>query len=131
MLSDNCDRVEELEYLKPFDTDNLSELKDKLSDVSIEINDIEEEKKQVNAGYNDSMKMLKVEKKTILENLRNKAERVKEHCYMFFDHQTKVVAYYNAEGKFVSSRPMKPQEMIKTVFAEIRHGEASLTCTND
>lgn len=45
MLEDNCDRIEEVGYMKPFTGEQLLEMKDRLSDLSIEINDIEIEKK--------------------------------------------------------------------------------------
>lgn len=130
VLSDNCDRVEELEYLKSFGPDQIAQKKDTLSEVSISINDVEEEKKAVTADYNESLKQLNKKKKKLLEDLRNKAERVTEHCYLFFDHDAKLVGYYNQTGQLVNSRSMRPGEYQKTTFGVIR-GDEAMTGTND
>ena len=42
-LKDNCDTVEDMGYMKQFSPDKVAELKDRLAEVSIEINDKEEE----------------------------------------------------------------------------------------
>jgi hypothetical protein len=46
-LMDNCDAVEEKGYMKQYTPEELARLKETLSDTSIIINDIEEEKKDV------------------------------------------------------------------------------------
>lgn len=129
-LNDNCDRVEELGYLKSFDADEQIELKDSLADVSIEMHHVEKEKKEITATLNESLKGLKKRYGKILQALDDKGEHVTETCYVFFDHEVKKVGYYNAAGLLVSSRAMRPQEMNKTVFSTIR-GDLPMTGTDD
>ncbi|QDK80871.1 hypothetical protein EXU85_20550 [Spirosoma sp. KCTC 42546] len=129
-LSDNCDRVEEMEYLKPYESEELNQLKDSYTDVSIQIAKLEAEKKKANDAINLTLKELKGKAGLTLLFLRNKAEQVTESCYMFFDADAKLVGYYNADGKLVSSRPMRPGENQQTVFAVTR-AEGLKTGTND
>lgn len=46
-LMDNCDKVEEKGYMKPYTPEDLARMKEDLSETDIVINDIEEEKKEV------------------------------------------------------------------------------------
>ncbi|MVM33631.1 hypothetical protein GO755_26570 [Spirosoma sp. HMF4905] len=130
ILSDSCDRVETLEYLKPYESDELNQLKDSYTDVSIQIAKLEAEKKKANDAFNLTLKELKGKAGLTLLFLRNKAEQVTEPCYMFFEADAKLVGYYNAEGRLVSSRPMRPGENQQTVFAVNRRDEY-MTGTND
>ena len=94
MLEDNCDRIEEVGYMKPFTGEQLLEMKDRLSDLSIEINDIEIEK-----------------------NIRNKAEHTKEKCFKFVDQEAGYVGYYSKDGFLVESRPIRQDERQKTIMS--------------
>lgn len=129
-LSDNCDRVEDLGYMKMLTPDEQANLKDNLADVSIQRYHTEAEKKGVTADLNETLKSLKKKYDKILQSLNDKGEYVTEPCYVFYDHETKKVGYYNAEGLLVSSRAMRPQEMQKTLF-EVKRGDQPLTGTDD
>lgn len=116
-LSDNCDAVEEIGYSRRFNTDELSQKKEELANLSIQINDIEEEKKDKMSEFKDRLKPLNENKQLLLSDLKDKAEFVNEDCFKFIDHETKEVGYYNKFGELVYSRPIMPQEMQKTVFS--------------
>ncbi|WP_353124083.1 hypothetical protein [Dysgonomonas capnocytophagoides] len=115
-LADNCDAVEEHGYTRRFSTDELNQKKENLANLSVEINDIEEEKKDAMESYKDRLKPLNIDKKVLLDEIKKKSEFVNEECYKFIDHEEKVVGYYNKLGELVSSRPIMPQEMQKTIF---------------
>ena len=51
MLSDNADSMEEVGYMKDFTPDEMEVMKDRLSKIVIDINDIEEEKKAANDEF--------------------------------------------------------------------------------
>ena len=51
MLSDNADSMEEVGYMKDFTPDEMEVMKDRLSKIAIDINDIEEEKKAANDEF--------------------------------------------------------------------------------
>lgn len=115
-LADNCDAVEEHGYTRRFSTDELNQKKENLANLSVEINDIEEEKKDAMDTYKDRLKPLNIDKKVLLDEIKKKSEFVNEECYKFIDHEEKIVGYYNKYGELVSSRPIMPQEMQKTIF---------------
>ena len=86
-LSDNCDAIEEKGYMKRFNKDQLDSFKENLSEVAIEINDIEEEKKAVMADFKIKLDPLNDDKKNLLKNIKSKAEYVRERCYKFIDQE--------------------------------------------
>ena len=116
-LSDNCDAVEPIGYRRRFNAEELSQKKEELANLSIQINDIEEEKKDKMSEFKDRLKPLNENKQLLLSDLKDKAEFVNEDCFKFIDHETKEVGYYNKFGELVYSRPIMPQEMQKTVFS--------------
>jgi len=120
-LADNCDRVEDVTYLRSFDPDEMVQFKEELSEVSVAIDNLEVEKKVVVANYTADLKPQKERRKEILKALREKAVQVTERCYTFFDHDRKRVLFYNDKGLLVNSRAMRPQEMSHTVFSSIRN----------
>ena len=98
MLEDNCDRIEEVGYMKPFTGEQLLEMKDRLSDLSIEINDIEIEKKASAELFKAQLKPLTEERGKLLDNIRNKAEHTKEKCFKFVDQEAGYVGYYSKDS---------------------------------
>jgi hypothetical protein len=121
-LRDNCDRIEPVTYMKVFDTEELSGFKDELSEVAIEIDSIEQEKKETMEIFKARLDPHKRSYGKLLENIRLKSEEVKEDCFMFIDVTERMVGFYNAKGELVSSRPVRPQEMQKNIFTVDRTG---------
>lgn len=111
ILKDNCVTVEEIGYTRRFTAEELVIMKDSLSDLSIEHNDLEEEKKELVAEISAKIKTLVSQRREVLKNLKNKAEFVKEPCFKFLDEDSRVAGYYNSEGELIFSRPMNPDEM--------------------
>ncbi len=107
-LRTTCDGTEEVSYMRTFTPEELAKQRELLTDASIMLADIEQAKPYVE------------QKKKAIENLKAKAETVVEECFKYFDEETMMVGFYNAEGNLVSSRPAFHNEMQKTVFAEIR-----------
>ena len=57
-LDTNCDSVEEKGYMKRFTQEQLMQMREQLSETAIEINDIEERKKDVMAEFKEQLKPL-------------------------------------------------------------------------
>ena len=122
LLKDNCDAVEPIGYTRRFTPDELNQRKEELADVSIIISEIEAEKKEIDAQFKWRRKPHDERKAILLEQLKNKSEFVREECYKFLDHNSRLALFYNSDGELVSSRPLMPQEMQKTIFMEMRTG---------
>jgi len=116
MLSDNADSIEEIGYMKQFTDEEILSMKDDLAEVSININEIDIEKKEVAAEFKHKLEPLTDQKKEILTKIKNKAEFVKEECYKFTDFDNQMVTYYNNLGQVVESRRMRPDERQLKIF---------------
>ncbi|MFB5946086.1 hypothetical protein [Albibacterium profundi] len=120
-LEDNADAVEKMSYLKKFSSEEIMEMKNRLSDVSIDLNDIEEEKKAQTALYKAKAKPYVEEKKQLLDHIKNKSILVNEECYKFIDHEAGKVRFYNAIGDLVEERQIMPSERQTTIYS-IKNG---------
>ncbi|GAE14627.1 hypothetical protein JCM6292_790 [Bacteroides pyogenes JCM 6292] len=125
-LKDNCDACEQKGYMKPYTPEELQGHKEKLANVSIEIAEIEAEKKQVEADFKGRLKPLKESRSIMVSNIKSKAEYVNEICYRFTDQETKETGYYNKEGILVECRPATADELQPNIFSVVRN-----TGTND
>lgn len=121
-LKDNCDRIEDAGYMKQFSPEQVTEMKERLAQVSIEINDIEEEKKAANDLFKEKLKPFAEEKHSLLTGIKHGAEFVTERCFVFIDQHEKMVGYYNEEGLLVSQRPATAKELQGTIFQIGRTG---------
>lgn len=115
-LMDNCDKVEEKGYMKPYTPEELARMKETLSETDIVINDIEEEKKEAAADFKARLEPLTKQRKATLEGLKKKAVFVEENCYKFVDPDTREVGYYNENGDLIESRPAYPDELQGSIF---------------
>ena len=124
-LEDNCDAVEDVTYSRAFAPEELALKREQLTDSSIKIADIEEEKKEVMDGFKERLKPLKEQKADAIKALRDKSQTVTEKCYKFLDEEPKMVGFYNKEGNLVSSRPAFQRELQKTIQMDIRKNGTS------
>lgn len=125
-LKDNCDKVEEKGYMKPFTPEQLQGHKEQLANVSISISEIEAEKKEAAEVFKGQLKPLVESRTQMVSNIKAKAEYVKEICYKFVDQDEKEVGYYNADGDLIESRPATADELQPNIFSLARK-----TGTND
>ena len=115
-LKDNCDAVVDTTYMKRFTPEEIQAKKEKLSNVDIALNDIEEEKKDALADFKFQMEPLKEERKELLKNIKEKALLVSEKCFKMVDQNTRMVGIYNRAGDLVDERPALADELQGTIF---------------
>lgn len=119
-LKDNCDKVEEKGYMKPYSTEELQGPKENLANVSIEIAEIEAEKKAQDAYYKGQLKPLVEQRSQMVSNIKSKSEYVKEVCFKFVDQEAKETGFYNADGDLIECRPATADELQPTIFSMAR-----------
>lgn len=119
-LRDNCDAVEDLGYTKALPTEEMEALKDRLVENNIRLRDVKADKKAANKEFNDQIKQLEESNDEVTGKLKNRSEFVCEPCYKFIDQDARQTGYYNSEGLLVYCRPIRPEEMQKTIFQQIR-----------
>ncbi len=116
LLADNADRKENYNYFKQYSEEELSEFKSDLAEVSLDINDLELEKKETVARFNEQLKEPKEAHKKLLVNIRQKGEFVEEDCFVMIDLEAREVGIYNPNGHLVHQRPCRPNELQATIF---------------
>lgn len=116
-LLDNADDVEEKSYMKTFDAETMAGRKEDLAEVSIKINDIEEEIKAFKEAKNLDLKPLKEQRKGLLDDIKAKGELVTEKVYKFVDREEGMAGFYNSEGLLIESRPSTREEMQRNIFS--------------
>jgi predicted phage tail protein len=115
-LSSNCEKIEEMGYMKHFTQEQLVQMKETLSEVDIKLNDVQDELKEVKSEFKARIEPLADERKKLLQGLKNKAEYVTEPCYKFVNTDTKEVGYYNSEGDLIASRKAFQEELQGNLF---------------
>lgn len=116
-ILDNADDVEEKSYMKTFDAETMAGRKEDLAEVSIKINDIEEEIKAFKEAKNLDLKPLKEQRKGLLDDIKAKGELVTEKVYKFVDREEGMTGFYNSEGLLIESRPSTREEMQQNIFS--------------
>lgn len=119
-LRDNCDSCEQKGYMKPYTPEELQGHKEKLASLSIEIAEIEAEKKIVDQTFKGRLKPLIKAKNQMISNIKAKAEYVTETCFRLTEQETKETGYYNKEGYLIESRPATADELQTTIFQVVR-----------
>ncbi len=119
-LLDNCDAVEEKGYMKRFSVEQLEERKNMLSELSIQIKDIEMAKKEANEQFKAELKPLTEQKESLVDDLKAKARFTKEKVYKFVDREARMTEWYNAEGDIIDYRPATADELPDNVFSVAR-----------
>lgn len=115
-LIDNCDTVEEKDYMKQFTQDELQGKKESLANLSIKIADLEQQAKESAAYYKGELKPLKEQRTSLVDNIKSKAKLVTEKCYKFIDRDEHMTGYYNSDGDLIESRPSTADELQPVLF---------------
>lgn len=112
MLKDNCNKMlEEYGYEKPLSKDQLKTLKDKLSSASVNLHDVQEEKKEVDKGYNDQIKDLKGTIADSVKQLKTRTTYTCELCFEFLFRDERKIGVYNKDGVLIEERPASLKEL--------------------
>jgi hypothetical protein len=116
-LKDNCDRAEKKGYMKPFTPEQLQGYKESLAELSIQIEQTEDEKKEAARCYKKMLDPLTERRTEMIRNIRQKAEYVNEVCYKFVDRDERQTGYYNADGDLIELRPATADELQGNLFS--------------
>ena len=115
-LKDNCEKVENKGYMKAFTPDELQGHKENLAELSMKIEETEDEKKSSASYYKSVLDPLFKQRREMVSNIRRKAEYVNELCYKFVDKAEKQTGYYNADGDLIELRPATADELQTNLF---------------
>ena len=120
MLHDNCDKVEEMTYMRTLSEDEKNEMRIEMADNLILISREDDKLDEAKAEYKNATKSKKDRNSQITKTLRAGSEEITGEVYKFIDFDTRMVGYYNSEGTLIGSRPAFANELTKTIQSEIR-----------
>jgi len=110
MLEANCDQQDEMPIQKHFTPEEINEMRKQHVDNSIAIKRKMEEFKKFKAEIDAFIKPLAEENTYLLQNVRTGYVEVTKQVYIFGDHETGMMNYYDNAGELVYSRRMMPHE---------------------
>lgn len=119
-LNDNCDATQEMTYTRQLTSEELAECREKLTDASIKLADIAEEKKLAMDAFKEEAKPYEEIRTKQIKKLKHKSEVITGLCYKFIDEETRMVGFYNKEGDLVDSRPAFADELQRNIFQAAR-----------
>lgn len=110
ILQQNADKIELTTYLKPLSEEELSARRESLTDNSIRLSDLEEDKKEATKQFKDQIDPLKAANKTILVEIRTKQAKVDGTLYFMANHDESMMETYDDTGEMIESRRLRPDE---------------------
>lgn len=116
LLHDNADGIENIRYFKGHVSDESIQIRDELAQEYIKLNDIESEKKEAVAQFDELIKPVKANLKGLVGEIRDNGKFVDEKCYKIIYLDEGVVAYFNERGINVMQRPITPQDKQTNIF---------------
>ena len=93
ILEANATRIEDFGYPKYFSEEELESFKEDIAELSIEISDLEDEKKALVKGINEQIKKAKETRRESLNRFKNKSEFNNEKCYVLIESEQRKVGY--------------------------------------
>lgn len=110
MLKDNAEHVEMFTYPRPLQDAELRKIKDETVQHSIDLERLEEAKKDFMAGHKAEVDPLKMMVKDKLQKIRSRNEEVEEEVFLLADQEEGMMGYYNGDGDLVYQRTLLPDE---------------------
>lgn len=129
ILRDSCDQILERSYTRKFDQAEINEKRADLANVSIQMQELEQELAEYRATIKGKIKPLSERYGKILEELKTGGEWIKGDCYKFVDEDEKMVGIYSPEGYKLEERPMTQEERQRTIMSVIRVHRSELPAT--
>lgn len=109
-LKENAVTSYKKNVVRNFDEEELAEMKNQLSDVSINLNDTEIEKKEMTGEINGRIKIIKSQRQNLLRDLKNKYYESTEEVFDVDNQEEGMMYTYDNTGAVISSRRLTPSE---------------------
>ena len=122
IMNDSCDVVEDhFHFTRPLSEREIVNRKDVLAQKSIELNDIEREKKDAMAAFEARMKPLRIDIAIVRDEIKTRHVEATEQAYVFHDQLSGYALYYDQRGNQVMRRLLTPKEMQTTTMRAIHN----------
>lgn len=117
LLQQNSDKVEATTYFKPLTPDELDIRREQLTDNAIELNDIEEEKKESMSEFKERMEPLVKANKNFLREIKTRQAEVKGVLYHIANHEEGMMETFDENGELIATRRLRPEEKQQKLFS--------------
>ena len=107
---------EERVYNEPLSSDELAAGKDNLVQLSVQYERLADEKKEAMAGFKDKMDPIALEKKRVLNEVKNGFRERKGNVFLIPDYDNKKMVAVAPDGRILSTSPMTPAQRQKDMF---------------
>ena len=122
-LEDNSSKIEEGQYFRPFDGEDMTQSREDFTMKSIELSRIESEFDLVKAEFKTKIKAIQAQKKLIMGNLMQQGEWLDGKQFLFDDQETGMMYSFDETGKIIAARRLKPEERQLTIATELRKAQ--------
>ncbi len=117
ILQENAAKVEQTTYHKALTEEERGIKKDILTENSIKLFDLEEEKKEAVKLWKDKIDPLKKENSLLLSEIRTGQTKVDGTLFHLANHDDGMMETYDNDGYLISSRRLRPEEKQATIFS--------------
>jgi hypothetical protein len=117
IMQENAAKIEQTTYQKNLDADELAARREDLADDCIKLNQFEDELKEIKDDFKLKMDPLKTANKIRLTEIKTKQTTADGILYHMANHADSVMEIYDADGMFISSRRLRPEEKQGTIFS--------------
>lgn len=118
-IKDNLDGIcygkEEANYTKKLTEEELGFAKSKLADVSIEMDQIADEKKEAMDDFKERLKKPTADRKELLQAIKFKSVNKQGILYLIEDIEEKMMYKFDEEGICVDARPLLATERQRVI----------------
>lgn len=121
-LRDNCYKSEETTVTRPLSKEQVADYKDKVTDSSIDLSSLQEEKENAVKKFDALMKPIKQNLKESVKALRDKSVTSVEEVFMLDDQEAGVMEIYDIEGKFLYARRLAENERQTNILSIAKTG---------
>ncbi|KAB1228482.1 hypothetical protein [Chryseobacterium viscerum] len=109
--------TEETSYFKALTQEELDEKRETLVENEIKLSKLEVEKKKFMAENKRKADSIKKEKGSLLSAIDTRHEEIEGVLYHVDDQDNGLMYSFDANGEFISSRRLKPDEKVASMFS--------------
>lgn len=120
ILSDNCDQIVQRSYTRQFSQEDVNERRAELEQVSIQLQELDDELAQARADIKGRIKPLLERRAKILDELKARGEWITTDVYKFVDMEEGKAGFYAPEGNLIEERPITPEERQRNIMQALR-----------
>ena len=123
-LEANADKVVNEKYYHRLSSDELIEKKALFTKNALEVDDLEDQKRNTLAEFKENLKPLKELHSRLGSEIRTGFEEKEGRLFKFIDEKSRMVYFYDENGELIETktRPANSDELQNTIHMSLREG---------